>query len=116
MSLESDIYDALVGVASGQVYPQIAPEDAEPPFVVWRILNRQPITTLNSYHGTTRYSILFEAWADSYDAALSLADEVRDAIEASALVQFRESASGADFEPVLDAFMEPVFFGFWYTP
>lgn len=115
MSLQTDIYTALSALVSGRVYPQFAPQEAALPFVVWRILGKTPLTALGGYQGLTQYSVAFDAWADTHDAAMALARQIETAVEASALISYRESAPSEDFEPDLDAFIEPVYFGFWYT-
>jgi hypothetical protein len=114
MSLQSEIVTALAAVAGGKLYPQIAEQEATMPFVVYRITGKEPAQRLNGSAGLTRYTVLFESWAETYAAALALADQVRAAIEASSLTSFEEPASGEDYEPVTDAFVEPVVFGFWY--
>lgn len=115
MSLQSDIYSALSSVAGGRVYPQIVKEESALPLVIWRILSQTPLEALGGYQGMTRYAVVFEAWAATYDGAVSVAAQIETAIEASAMTSYRESASGADFEPALDEFMEPVYFGFWHA-
>lgn len=115
MSLQSDFITALAAVASGDVYPQAVPEDAELPFVVYRILNKNPLTTIDSANHNTQWLVSFECYADTYAGALTLAGTVKTAIEASSLVYYEESAPGEDYEPLLDCYMEPVFYGFWHT-
>jgi len=113
MSFQSDLYTALSSVASGKVFPQLAEQETELPFVVYRFQSKTPSSKLDGEAPVTNYIVLIECWAETYIAALALADQVRSAINASSLVSYEESASGEDFEPILDAFMEPVTFGFW---
>lgn len=116
MSLQSEIVTALSSVASGRVYPQIAPADAALPFVVYRVQNKSSLDLLNGHSGHTQYSIVFESYAETYQGALTLAASVTSAIEAvSTLVSYRESAPGEQYEPSVDVFMEPVYFGFWHS-
>lgn len=116
MSLQSDIVTALASVAGGRVYPQAAPAEAAMPFVVYRVLEKEPLTTLGGVLEATRYTVVFDCWAEKYADALSTAQSVRTAIDASAaLVSFHVSAPGEDFEPSVDAFVEPVHYGFWVT-
>lgn len=113
MSLQSDIVTALAAVAGGRVYPQAAPAETAFPFVVYRIVSKEPLATLGGILEATRYTVVFDAWATTYASALSTADAVRTAIDASALNSFHASAPGEDYEPVVDAFVEPVHYGFW---
>lgn len=122
MSLQSEIVTALASVAGGRLYPQIAEQDTAlenlrngAPYIVYRVTSKDPAQRLNGSAGLTRFTVLFECWASTYAAALTLAEQVRTAIEASSLTSFEESASGEDYEPVIDAFVEPVLFGFWYN-
>jgi len=115
MSLQTDIVTALAGVASGKVYPQFVPADVDPPFVVYRIVAKDPLQTLDGTVHQRNSTAVFEAYADSYAAALALAADVRTAIEGSALTQYEDTAPGEDYVPAVDEFMEPVFYGFWHT-
>ena len=115
MSIQSDVVTALASVAGGRVYPQIAEAEADMPFVVYRVINKDPAQRLGSAAGLINTSISFDCWADTYSAAITLAEQVRTAIDASALVSYEEPASGEDFEPQTDAFVEPVSYGFWHT-
>jgi hypothetical protein len=115
MSLQSDIATALASVASGHVYPQYVEEDIDLPFVVYRITSKDPLQTLDGTIQSRNSVAVFECYADTYAAALTLADDVRTAISGSALTQYEDTAPGEDYEPVIDVFMEPVFFGFWHN-
>lgn len=115
MSIQSDIVTALAGVAGGRVYPQAAPEDAAMPFVIYRRVSQTPLTTLQGFEGNINSVFTFDCYASTYAAALALAADVRSGIEGSAaLLEYRDAGSGEDYEPVVDAFMEPVSFGFWH--
>lgn len=121
MSIQSDIITALIGgspqVADGRVYPQAAPQNAALPLVVYRRVNSEPLMTLLGYAGTTKHIFVFECWASTYAAALSLADSVRGAIESAAALQpcYREQGDPDDYEPAVDQFVEPVLFSFWHS-
>lgn len=116
MSIQSDIVTALASVASGRVYPQVAPAEAALPFVVYRVLSKNPLGLLTGHGGVTQFSVVFECYAATYAAALTLAGQVATAIEAAAtLTEYREQSPGEEYEPVIDVFMEPVYFGFWHN-
>ncbi len=115
MSIQSDIVTALSAVASGQVYPQYAPDDIEPPFIIYRILSKTPLTTLDDTEPLINFIVAFEAYAESYQAALTQSAAVETAIENSGLTYYKSSSPGDDYIPLIDGFMEPVFFGFWHN-
>ena len=115
MSLQSDIVTALASVASGNVYPQFVPADIDPPFVVYRILSKDPLTTLSAGTVETNSVVEFDCYADTYSAALTLAGNVRTAITGSGLTYYESTAPGENYEPDVDIYMEPVFYGFWHT-
>jgi len=115
MSLQSDIVTALTSVASGKVFPQFVPADVDPPFVVYRINSKDPLTTLDGVVHLHNSSVVFECYAATYSGALTLASSVRSAIVGSSLQQYEDSAPGEDYEPQMDIFVEPVYYGFWHT-
>ena len=114
MSFQSDLITALAGVASNKIYPQAAPDRTTVPLVIFRILNKDTLQTLNGTTGQTNYSVVFECYASTYSGALTLAGSITTALEISSLVVYRESAPGEEYEYTTDAFMEPVYFGFWH--
>ena len=115
MSLQTDLVTALAAVASGAVYPQFVPADVDPPFVVYRIVSKEPLNTLSGGKVTTNSIVEFDCFASSYAAALSLAADVRSAINASALTFYESTSPGEEYEQPIDVFMEPVYYGFWHT-
>lgn len=120
MSIQSDIVTALsIGsptISAGtRVYPQFAPQDASLPFVVYRRLSQEPIGTIhNAAPAATKSVFIFECYAATYMAALSLADEVKSAITGSSLEAYPVVSSGEEYSPVVDEFMEPVQYEFWH--
>jgi hypothetical protein len=117
MSIQSDIKTALAGIAGNRVYPEAAPENATLPLVVYRKTGAEPLMTLQGYAGMTRFSFVFECWARTYAEAITLADQVRTAIEAAAALkpQYRDFADPDDYEPAVDQFLESVAYSFWHT-
>ena len=115
MSIQSDITTALAAVASGAVYPDAAPQDAEYPFVVYRRTGFEPIMTLAGPATNGRSTFVFEAYATTLAGALTLAASVVAAIAAAFPGAYREPADGEQYEPVVDAFMEPAVYSFWHT-
>ena len=115
MSLQSDLVTALAGVASGRVYPQVAPADAALPFVIYRVLDKTPEDTMN-HTGTLINTILaFESYADDYLESLTVSASVVSAISSSGLDYYKTTSPGENYEVLTDDYMEPVFYGFWHT-
>ena len=117
MSIQSDIISALSAVASGRVYPQAAPQDAAMPFVIYRRLSQEPLTTIHSASVVaTRSTFVFECYAETYAEALSTAETVRAAFLAASptLDVYAVPSSGEEYAPAIDAYMEPVELGFWH--
>ena len=110
MTIQADIVTALAGIASGRVYPQIAPENATYPLVNYRILNKAPITTIHGTTLATDYTVVFECWATTYSGALTLAESVRTAINASTLNKVEADEPGEEYDVQADSFMEPVYY------
>lgn len=115
MSIHSEIIAALASVAGGRVYTQAAPEDAGSPYVVFRRVSSEPITTI---HGgaplATKSVFAFECWAEDHVDAIDLADQVSAAIRASSLDSFFVDNPGDEYDPQTDSSMEPVTIGFWH--
>ncbi len=114
MSVQSDITTALAGL-SGTVYPDAAPQDEEYPFVVYRRIAFEPVMTLQGPADNARSTFVFECYAATLSAALTLAEEVRAAVLSAFPGAWREPGDGETYEPVVDAFMEPLVFSFWHT-
>ena len=121
MSIQSDIVTALAGVASGKVFPQFVNADIDPPFVVYRIASKDPLQTIDGTVHLRNSTAAFECYAENYNDALTLAGQVRSAIEGSvplnsgSVVQYEDTAPGEEYQPAVDMFMEPVYYGFWHS-
>jgi len=123
MTIHSDIVTALAGVASGQVYPDAAPENVEPPLVIYRRLAYDPLMTLQGYAGQARSTFLFECWGKPTSSitakasALALAASVQSAIDGAAglTIKYREPVSGDQYEVETLELMEPVQYSFWHS-
>jgi hypothetical protein len=117
MTIHADVFTALAGVASGQVFPDFAPQGTSGKYVIVRRIANEPLYTLTGYAGASRSSFVFECNADSKAEALDLADDVIAAIDAAAGLtnKYREPVSGEDFEPETMQLMEPVQYSFWHA-
>lgn len=114
MSLQSDLITALVAIASGRVYPQIAPEGSAYPLVNYKVLNKQPVAGVDGTTYATQYDVVFECWGATYASALSTAAAVRAAVEASALTWYPIAEPGDEYDATADSYMEPVYYGFMH--
>ncbi len=123
MSIHSDIVTALASVASGKVYPDAAPENVEPPLVIYRRIAYEPLMTLQGYNDLARSTFLFECWAKPTSSttgkagAIALAAQVQSAIDAATSFQskWREAVSGDQYESETSELMEPVQYSFWHS-
>lgn len=124
MSIESDIVTALASIASGRVYPSAPPESAPVlPLVVFKRTAYRPLIKLTGPEGTANSEFTFECWGKqtasvtAKQSALTLASQVRTAIEAAAgLVNKYEIQPDAEkFDPEMLETMEPVSYSFWHS-
>lgn len=122
MTIHADIVTALAAVASGKVYPDAAPENVEPPLVIYRRIAYEPLMTLQGYAGQAKSTFLFECWAKPTTAttgkaaALTLAGQVQAAIDAGTFgSKWREDVSGDQYDIETSELMEPVQYSFWHS-
>ncbi len=90
----------LLPLVAGQVYPDTAPSDVAPPYLIWQQVGGQPIQFLGGVGSTTRPRIQLTWWAASRLEACQLRDQIQAAMVDTPL--FAEIATGpvADHEPV----------------
>ena len=112
MSLETDVVAALSGVASGRVYPIVAPEKAPKPFVVYKARSL-PISDLSGAILAHTLDVTFECWGETNASALTTAGAVQAAIVASALHAIPTEAPEDGYDPEVDEYVRPVSFQFW---
>lgn len=89
----------LSPLVASKVYPDTAPEDATPPYLIWQQVGGQPIQMLGGTGSRTRPRIQLTWWADSRLIACQLRDQIQAAMVGTPL--FAEIATGpvADHEP-----------------
>ncbi len=122
MTIHADIVTALAAVASGNVFPDAAPENVEPPLVIYRRIAYEPLMTLQGYAGIAMSTFLFECWAKPTTTttgkagALALAGQVQAAIDAGTFTsKWREPVSGDQYDIETSELMEPVQYSFWHS-
>jgi hypothetical protein len=83
MTIETTIYTALSSLASGKVYPLVAPEKVAAPFIVYSRIASTPENTLEGGATIDQVRIQVDTYANTYSAVKSLAESVRSAMEGS---------------------------------
>lgn len=83
MTIETVIYSALSGLASGKVYPLVAPEKVVAPFIVYTRIASTPQNQLNGSATLDQVRIQVDTYANTYSAVKALGVQVRSAIEGS---------------------------------
>lgn len=103
MTIENDVFVALVGVAGGKRFPEFVPEDTSRPFVVIRVTNFDPIQTLNRSEQSSISTFVMECYADTKETANVLARAAMTAILTSSIASLKnaweEQANGDNYEP-----------------
>lgn len=84
MSIETTIYTALSSLASGKVYPLVAPEKVTAPYIVYSRISSTPENTLDGGATIDLVRIQVDTYANTYSAVKLLAESVRSALEGSA--------------------------------
>ena len=117
MSIESDLYSVLSGLADGNVFIMAAPAQTQPPYVIYRVLEVDPIMTLQGPEGTSKFTIGFEAYGATFSEVKTLEDATKTAIDAAiaTLSGWREPRLDDMYYPDLDEFMRPVVYSFWHS-
>jgi len=116
VSIQSEIITALASVAGARVYPDLAPQDAALPLVIYKRTAYEPLMKLDGYASLTKSTFMFECWATTKAGSLTLAGQVQTAIEASVIaVKFREPSTGDEYEVQVDQFVEPIAYSFWHA-
>jgi len=113
MGIQAEIVTALASVAGGRVYPQVAPQSAAKPFVVYRMTGSDPLMTIDSVVHITRYSFVFDCWAGTAQSALDIAASLRTALEIDSLKWVRDPAPENGYSPESDEYVESVAYSFW---
>lgn len=83
-TIEAALYSRLsaeVTPVSGRIYPIIAPQNVVPPFLVYqRVSSRRP-SAFCADTGVVQARFQITAYDDDYDGALSVRDNVRQALQ-----------------------------------
>lgn len=99
MSTAIDLYAALGPLVGNRVYPEEAAQDAARPFIVYRLTDQNPVTTMDglTHACIEQYSI--DVWHDTRSQVDALSKLVHEAMRTSDMDCTRGgSAWGADIE------------------
>lgn len=94
MSIETDIYDALKGLVSNRVYPDVGPENAIRPYLTYQQVGGATLAFLEGGPpGKRNGRFQISVWAATRPEASTLARQVEDAM--LSLPTLSPSAEGA---------------------
>ena len=78
-----DFYNAIKTLASGRVYPLVAPQGVDYPALVYTPVDQEHIVGMNGLHGLQRVRVQVDTYARTYQEALHLQDQVLAALLAN---------------------------------
>ncbi|MFZ2738090.1 MAG: DUF3168 domain-containing protein [Burkholderiaceae bacterium] len=96
-----DFYDAIRHLAGGEVYALVAPQDARYPAIIYTPVDQAHVMALDGPNAMRRARVQVDAYARTYLEALSLQDQVLQALLADtdkvadvrmSLTEFEEEA------------------------
>jgi hypothetical protein len=81
MTAESIVYSALSGIASGQVYPDVAPPSTPAPFLTYQAVGGQSFATVDAATPVTRNArVQVSVWAKSRLQAAEIMEQAFQAL------------------------------------
>lgn len=88
MSLETALFDALKGLVSNRVYPDVAPEGAARPYITYQQVGGAGVNFLDPTVPSKKNArIQVNVWADTRMAAGDLSRQVEDALRTTVALQ-----------------------------
>lgn len=116
MSLESNLYDALKGLVSNRVYPDLAPYGAALPHITYQQIGGRPINFLEcGVPGKRNARVQVNVWATTRMAAATLSRQVEDALIASATLRaFVLSAAQSRYDIEVQQYGTNQDFSIWF--
>jgi hypothetical protein len=115
--MQATLFEMLAGVAGlsapGKVGPfGRVPQDTPLPYLTWQTITGQPQNYLDDVPDIDQTRVQMDIWAATGDAAETLAQSVRDALETKG---YMISFGTTDQDPATNAFRFSMDFDFW-TP
>ena len=83
--IQQDLFAALAGVAGGRVFPNVAPNNVQKPYVVYARVSSAPENTLADGAPIENTRLQVDCFDTTYAAAVVLAEAVKTAIKSSAI-------------------------------
>ena len=114
MTIETSIYAALSGLASGKVYPLVAPEKVVAPYIVYSRISSTPENTLDGGSTIVLVRIQVDTYANTYSACKNLAESVRVAMEGGVVKSTMQTDQDL-FEPDLKVYRISQDYYVWQT-
>jgi len=111
--IQQAVVAALAGVAGGRVFPNIAPNNVQKPYVVYARVSSAPENTLADGAPVDNTRLQVDCYDTTYGAAVGLAESVKSALAASAMTHLLLQEQD-QFEP--DALLHRVIleFSVWH--
>ena len=83
--IQQDLFAALAGVAGGRVFPNVAPNNVQKPYVVYARVSSAPENTRADGAPIENTRLQVDCFDATYAAAVVLAETVKAAIKSSAI-------------------------------
>ena len=83
--IQQDLFAALAGVAGGRVFPNVAPNNVQKPYLVYARVSSAPENTLADGAPIENPRLQVDCFDTTYAAAVALAETVKDAVKSSAI-------------------------------
>ena len=117
MSLEGDLYNALKGLVSNRVYPDVSPDAPAFPLIIYQQVGGEAFEFLehtipNKHHARIQIMV----WAKTRLAASALAHSVRTALVTGSLKANTYGAPVSLYDAALKLYGNRTDYGIWYTP
>jgi tetrahydromethanopterin S-methyltransferase subunit E len=88
MTIEEQVVAALQGLAGGRVFPDVAPEKTQVPYITYQAVGGEPVNFLTGEQpGKTNTRIQINVWAASRIEASQLGAQVEAAMRAAVALQ-----------------------------
>lgn len=83
--IQQDLFAALAGVAGGRVFPNVAPNNVQKPYVVYARVSSAPENTLADGAPIENTRLQVDCFDTTYAASVALAETVKAAMKSSAI-------------------------------
>lgn len=100
MGFETEIYNALKGLVSNRIFPDVAPTATVRPYITWQKIGGRSINyTENSIPAQQHSRVQINVWADTRLSANTVAKQVEDTLRQSATIAAAPEAEAmADYD------------------